>query len=260
MFANGGFARRAETPMPSTPNRTDLVEGLHYLSMRDHVAGRIASGELKPGERLPSERRLQTDVGMARGTIREGLFQLEAEGVIYRKDRSGWYVSPPPVVYDPTRWEGFMSYVEAQGRRPATETLSKTEIPCDAALAQIFRRPVGAPMYLIRRRRYVDDRAVLVESIVVDAVTAPGLLGHSLDRSLTSVLKSHYNISVARNQVDMQPCALTREEAEALRVKSGLPGLSVVRTSYDAQGRVVEHDREFWRHDALKISVDIRVR
>ena len=53
---------------------------------------------------------------------------------------------------------------------------------------------------------------------------------------------------------------MTAEEAEALRVKSGLPGLNLVRTCYDAQGRVVEFDREHWRHDALKISVDIRVR
>jgi DNA-binding GntR family transcriptional regulator len=153
-----------------------------------------------------------------------------------------------------------MSYVEAQGRRPATETLSKVEIPCDGVLAQIFSRPVGAPMYWIRRRRSIDDRAVLIESIVVDASLAPGLVEHDLDGSLTSVLKTVYGIGVARNKVDMRPCALTRGEAEALRVKSGLPGLSVERTCYNAQGRVVEFDREYWRHDALKISVDIRVR
>lgn len=235
-------------------------DALNYLGMRDYIARRIAAGELKAGDRLPSERQLQTGAGVARGTIREGLFQLEAEGIIYRKDRSGWYISPPPVVYDPTRWEGFMSYVEAQGRRPDTETLSKTEIACDGLLSQIFNRPIGSTMYLIRRRRSIDDRAVLVESIVVDAAMAPGLLAHSLDRSLTSILKSEYGISVARNRVDMQPCALTRDEAEALRVKSGLPGLSVVRTSYDANGAVVEFDREYWRHDALRISVDIRVR
>ncbi len=58
----------------------------------------------------------------------------------------------------------------------------------------------------------------------------------------------------------MQPCALIGWEAEALRLKSGLPGLSIVRTSYDASGRVVEFDREYWRHDALKISVEARVR
>jgi DNA-binding GntR family transcriptional regulator len=235
-------------------------DSLQYLGVRDDIAARIAGGEFKPGERLPSERQLQVGGGVARGTVREALFQLEAEGVIYRKDRSGWYVSPPPVVYDPTRWEGFMSYVEAQGRRPETETLSKVEIAADGMLAQIFSRPVGSPMYWIRRRRLIDGRAVLIESIVVDAARTPGLIEHDLNGSLTSVLKSVYGIGVARNKVDMRPCALTRDEAEALRVKSGLPGLSLVRTCYDAQGEVVEFDREYWRHDALTVSVDIRVR
>lgn len=235
-------------------------EGLQYIGVRDDIAARIAGGEFKPGERLPSERQLQIGGGVARGTVREALFQLEAEGVIYRKERSGWYVSPPPVVYDPTRWEGFMSYVEAQGRRPETETLSKTEIAADGMLAQIFSRPIGAPMYWILRRRSIDGRAVLLESIIVDAALAPGLIEHDLNGSLTSVLKADYGIGVARNKVDMRPCALTRDEAEALRVKSGLPGLSLVRTCYDAQGNVVEFDREYWRHDALTVSVDIRVR
>ncbi len=235
-------------------------ESLQYLGVRDDIAARITAGEFKPGERLPSERQLQIGGGVARGTVREALFQLEAEGIIYRKDRSGWYVSPPPVVYDPTRWEGFMSYVEAQGRRPETETLSKVEITCDGILAQIFSRPIGAPMYWIRRRRSIDGRAVLIESIIVDGARAPGLIEHDLNGSLTSVLKTVYGIGVARNKVDMRPCALTRDEAEALRVKSGLPGLSLVRTCYDAQGNVVEFDREYWRHDALTVSVDIRVR
>ncbi|MDR6625540.1 UTRA domain-containing protein [Caulobacter segnis] len=235
-------------------------ESLQYIGVRDDIAARITAGEFKPGERLPSERQLQIGGGVARGTVREALFQLEAEGIIYRKDRSGWYVSPPPVVYDPTRWEGFMSYVEAQGRRPETETLSKVEITCDGVLSQIFSRPVGAPLYWIRRRRSIDGRAVLIESIIVDGARAPGLIEHDLNGSLTSVLKSVYGIGVARNKVDMRPCALTRDEAEALRVKSGLPGLSLFRTCYDAQGNVVEFDREYWRHDALTVSVDIRVR
>lgn len=236
------------------------LDSLQYLGVRDDIAARITAGEFKPGERLPSERQLQIGGGVARGTVREALFQLEAEGIIYRKDRSGWYVSPPPVVYDPTRWEGFMSYVEAQGRRPETETLSKVEIACDGILSQIFSRPIGAPMYWIRRRRSIDGRAVLIESIIVDGARAPGLIEHDLNGSLTSVLKTVYGIGVARNKVDMRPCALTRDEAEALRVKSGLPGLSLVRTCYDAQGNVVEFDREYWRHDALTVSVDIRVR
>ena len=52
-------------------------DSLHYLGVRDAIATRIAGGELKPGERLPSERQLQVGGGVARGTIREALFQLE---------------------------------------------------------------------------------------------------------------------------------------------------------------------------------------
>lgn len=236
------------------------AEGRHYLGMRDDIASRIETGDLTPGDKLPSERRLQAELGLARGTIREGLFQLEAEGVIYRRDRSGWYVSPPPVVYDPTRWEGFMSYVEAQGRVPTTETISAETIAADPLLADVFSRPLGAPLHMIRRRRYVDGRAVLVEKLIVDAAVAPDLLRFSFDQSLTSILKSTYGITVARNQVSMQPCALTGYEAEALRQKSGLPGLALQRISYDAHGRVVEFDHEHWRHDAVRISVDLRVR
>ena len=249
--------------MPNTSLPTGdapASDGLQYLELRNLIAARIAAGELKPGDRLPSERQLQTSSRIARGTIRSGLSQLEAEGLIYRKDRSGWYVSPPPIVYDPTRWEGFISYVEAQGRRPATETLDAVEIAADGALAVVFDRPVGAPLYRIRRRRYIDGRAVLVEYIVVDAALAPDLLRFSFDQSLTSILKAEYGLSVTRNKIEMQPCALTGCDAEALRLRSGLPGLKVVRTSYDALSRVVEYDREYWRHDALKISVEARVR
>lgn len=246
-----------------TPSSSPLSDPPHggpqYLALRDQIARRIDDGALAPGSKLPSERQLQESAGIARGTIREALFQLEAEGLIYRRDRSGWYVSPPAISYDPTRWAGFMTYVSEQGRTPATETLSKEAVPALPATADIFGCATGDPLYVIRRRRRIDDRPVLIEQITVDPGLAPGLLAHSLDHSLTAVLREHYGVSVARNRVDMRPCALVREAAEALGVKSGTPGLLVVRTSFDATGRVVEYDQEYWRHDAIRIHVDLGV-
>jgi len=234
-------------------------DGPHYLMLRDQIAQRIDDGALAPGTKLPSERQLQGSAGIARGTIREALFQLEAEGMIYRRDRSGWYVSPPAITYDPTRWAGFMSYVSEQGRTPSTETLSKEEVAAAPVAAEVFGCAVGDRLYGIKRLRRIDGRPVLVEQITVDPGLAPDLLTHSLDHSLTAVLREHYGVSVTRNRVDMRPCALVREAAEALGVKSGTPGLLVVRTSYDAKSRVVEFDQEYWRHDAIRIHVDLSV-
>lgn len=231
-----------------------------YLALRDRIAEGIEMGKLPPGARLPSERRLQTDSGAARGTIREALFQLEAEGLIYRRDRSGWYVSPPPVTYDPTRWAGFMTYVTEQGRTPATETLALEYLPAVLAVADIFRVAPGTRLFVVSRRRSIDGRAVLVERIIVDPKLAPDLFEHSLDGSLTQILTRQYGLSVVRNRVDMRPCALVKGVADGLGVKAGTPGLLVVRTSFDSLERVVEYDQEYWRHDAIRVHVDINVK
>jgi DNA-binding GntR family transcriptional regulator len=227
--------------------------------LRDRIALNIELGKLPPGTQLPSERKLQADTSAARGTIREALFQLEAEGLIYRRDRSGWYVSPPAVTYDPTRWDGFMTYVSEQGRTPGTEVLSKAPIPATPALADIFRLAPGTQLYEICRRRSVDGRAVLVERIYIDPAMAPDLLNQPLDGSITRILGSAYDLTVVRNRVDMCPCALVKQAADALGVKPGTPGLLVVRTSLAADSRVVEYDHEYWRHDAIRVHVDLQV-
>ena len=244
--------------MPIAPLVADDLP--HYIALRDQIALSIGMGRIAPAARLPSERQLQTGTGAARGTVREALFQLEAEGLIYRRDRSGWYVSPPPVTYDPTRWSGFKAYVTEQGRTPLTGLLSQETVPASSGVADIFRLLPGRPLYALRRRRSIDGRPVLVERIMVDPALAPGLLDHRLDGSLTRVLKDVYGVTVARNRVDMRPCALVKAIADELGAKSGTPGLLVVRTSFDGAGRVVEYDEEYWRHDAIRVHVDLTVR
>jgi DNA-binding GntR family transcriptional regulator len=244
---------------PDTKSEKKSDASPQYLVLRDQIALNIELGKLPSGTRLASERKLQSDSGAARGTVREALFQLEAEGLIYRRDRSGWYVSPPAVTYDPTRWYGFMTYVAEQGRTPSTEVLSKELVHATPALADIFRIAPGTQLYDICRRRSVDGRAVLVETIYINPAMAPGLLDHALDDSITRILSSAYDLTVARNRVDMCPCALVKKAADALGVKPGTPGLLVVRTSLAADGRVVEYDHEYWRHDAIRVHVDLKV-
>jgi GntR family transcriptional repressor for pyruvate dehydrogenase complex len=52
----------------------------------------ITSGELAPGERLPSERELRERLGVGRSTIREALRALEALGLIDIRQGQGAYV------------------------------------------------------------------------------------------------------------------------------------------------------------------------
>ncbi len=53
-----------------------------YERIVDQVEAAIASGELQPGQRLPSERELVTQFGTSRATVREALRVLESNGLV----------------------------------------------------------------------------------------------------------------------------------------------------------------------------------
>lgn len=60
----------------------------------DTLLGRIRSGQYGVDERLPSERSLASDLGVARNTVREALEVLERRALIRRRAGSGSFVNP----------------------------------------------------------------------------------------------------------------------------------------------------------------------
>ncbi len=46
------------------------------------VRGRLARGQLKPGDKLPPERELALEFGVSRGAVREALRTLENAGLV----------------------------------------------------------------------------------------------------------------------------------------------------------------------------------
>src|SRR5215831_9839861 len=55
----------------------------------------IASGRLKSGRRLPSERQLAELLGVSRGSIREAITELEVKGLVTRRPGSGTHIQIP---------------------------------------------------------------------------------------------------------------------------------------------------------------------
>lgn len=65
-----------------------------YRQIYDRFLSAIASGLLKPGDRLPSTRALTKELGLARGTVEEAYSLLAAEGYIQSRGQAGTIVTP----------------------------------------------------------------------------------------------------------------------------------------------------------------------
>lgn len=58
----------------------------------EQIKGLISRGELKPGERIPSERDLATMLGVSRPSVREAIMVLEAMGFLDSRQGGGTFI------------------------------------------------------------------------------------------------------------------------------------------------------------------------
>ena len=71
-------------------------EPLHRRIAGD-IERRIASGEWRPGFRIPTEAELTAEYGCARMTVSRAMSDLSARGLVVRRRRAGTVVAHPPV-------------------------------------------------------------------------------------------------------------------------------------------------------------------
>lgn len=232
----------------------------YYLHVMDRLRDALLADDTRwvnDHGKLPSERELAQRFGTTRVTLRQALAQLEGEGRIHRSNRRGWFVSPQRLEYDPTRDAGFNDYVKDQGRLPRTEVLSVSTASHPPA-AKALGLEADQAFYHIRRRRYVDERAVLVESLWVVPERAPGLLDERFDFSLWKLLREKWHLHLSHRSICMVSEALQETDAHELSVAPGTAGLNICRTIFDNNHQPVEYDEEHWLHDALSIRVELK--
>ncbi|CAM3158572.1 MFS transporter [Pseudomonas floridensis] len=218
----------------------------------------IEHGLLPPGGKLPAERKLSEVFNTTRITLREALVQLEAQGLVYREERRGWFISPPRLAYDLIRRSHFHAMVTAQGRVAQTQVLSARLQPASAMICAMLELPALSSVIQICRARRIDQRLVLYVEHYLNPDYFPGILDHDLSHSLTELYATDYDLRYGQVRFEMVPTALHADAAAALKVSIGSPGLRIARINYDQAGRLIDCDLEFWRHDAIHVSAMVR--
>ena len=81
------------TPLPSAPPKKhrNLAQGVVA-----HISDTIRSGELKPGDKLPTESEIMRILGVSRTVVREAISHLQAAALVETRHGIGTFVLEPP--------------------------------------------------------------------------------------------------------------------------------------------------------------------
>ncbi|MEU2929744.1 winged helix-turn-helix domain-containing protein [Streptomyces sp. NPDC007251] len=121
----------------------------------DALRRRIRTGELRPGERLPTQAELAGEFGVERGAVRQALRVLQEEGLLADVSKG----SPPRVAEPPApRGEPQPTMVALAPR--LTEAFSAPHVRIDAVCltAQSLIPALGEPLRLIHEGRLRPER------------------------------------------------------------------------------------------------------
>lgn len=64
-----------------------------YDQVKRQISAMVATGELQPGDKLPTVRRLADDLGLAPNTVARAYRELEVIGLLDTRGRAGTFVS-----------------------------------------------------------------------------------------------------------------------------------------------------------------------
>jgi len=229
-----------------------------YIRIAEGLLGQIESGELSPGDRLPSERELSEALDVNRMTLRQALGLLETQGLLVRRRGDGTYVARPKIERQASRLVPFTRGMKRRGYVPGAKVITFERRRAEAALAQKLGLPVAAPVYFVRRLRLLNQEPMMLERLTMPAHRFPGLERFDLAKhSVYDVMETEYGIIVGRARQSLEPVVATEYEAELLGVQPGAPLMLERRLGLDQDDQPVEYGRDLYRGDRFRFVTEI---
>jgi GntR family transcriptional regulator len=230
--------------------------GSKQALVRDEILGML--DELQVGDALPSERRLATDLGVSRPTLRAVIDELVREGLLLRRHGSGTYVAEPKIAL-PLTMTSFSEDMARRGMRPSSRVVSFELQSAGAKLGQRLQISPVDEVWVITRLRLADDETMAIEWLHAPRKLLPELRREELaTHSFYELLRVRRGIVIASGTQTIEPTVTSPEEAELLSVPVHSPAFLFERTTQSEQGEVVEFVRSVYRGDRYRLVTELR--
>lgn len=228
-----------------------------YQTAFETILRRIAEGTYSAGSLLPSEFELADDLGISQGTARKAVMQLEAAGIVTRKQGRGTFVTirrPEDSLFH------FFRLRDAEEKQvyPTLEEEKITRrVSTHYERSELFDQP--AEIYEVTRVRGYNQQPVTFETSVLPASLFPGLNERGpLPNTMYVLFQNAYSCLVIEAKESLKAEILDPILAQKFKCKTPIPVIVGHRKTRDILGRTIELRKTIYITQDTTYAVDMR--
>lgn len=232
----------------------------YYQTIYDDLKEKIINGELKVGDKLPSEADLEKQYQFSRTPVRQALHKLEDKGYIYRLQGKGSFVANFKVVEEWTALTGFKSHYMDQWDKISARTITSKVITSQKIIHSLEFYHENQINYLERIRYYEDRPIIYMEHYTTSTVPLevfnedPNFVS-----AVSKIIREQLDKDFSKVYEEIEAVSATEKLANHLNLSVGYPLLKILRVAY-IDNRKVDHNIYYTATDEWKYQVEYKNR
>jgi GntR family histidine utilization transcriptional repressor len=202
-----------------------------YQQLKDLIIDRIASGELQPSDRVPSEHELVDAMNVSRMTANRALRELHDEGYVERIAGRGTFVSDLRSQSHLVAVQNIAEEIAARGHRHSSTVVRQSRQHARGEIAKALHVDQGTDVFHLLLVHFENGNPIQVEDRYVVADFAPACLEQDFERETPSA----YLTSIAPLQEAEQVVRAAMPNAAVrshLNLGENEPTLVIVRRTW----------------------------
>lgn len=229
-----------------------------FIQLKNTILRKLAQGEYKEGDQLPSERELSERYDISRVTVRQALNELAQDGIIVKKQGKGNFVAIRRIDHRLDSLLGFVEELAIKDMKCEVSVLKKEYIVAPAEVCEAMQSPENTVMLLIMRHIYLDGQPLGIDYTYLNkdiAYLVENLNFHEI--ILYQYLeKSGYKLDTADQVIIAENPS--EEEAKLLEIEDNKPLLSLSRVAY-TEGRLpLVYSKTIYRSDRYRYTLTLK--
>jgi GntR family transcriptional regulator len=221
-----------------------------YYQAKTRFSDFIRSGNLKPGDIIPPEQKLCSELGVSRGTVRMAIGELVQEGVLRREQGRGTFIVGPRLDKSLLAYFKFAERDTSEEIIPDSQILKIENVSPPLEVAKALEITAKETVVRIKRLRTVKGAPFIFQVSFFPKKQFPRLNRINTNvPSLYDFISDRYGIHIMAVEEYLTAGIPDNEARKMIGLEDGAPVVIIERIAFTTNEKPVEFRRSVGRAD-----------